>query len=174
MDTLTLSPTSPPAHRALGAARQPALPGFLARCIDRIDWLDGVPDAWALRWVLETCRAELTWSVADYKRVSGDHAERDARYDGPHPAEAYRLPHERAAADILSIHGHLLGLTPRLRLGLKRLRAQRAAGWHAQALGTLDDIRWYWAERRKAWALMVAAIARYRAARDALAMPEAA
>jgi hypothetical protein len=147
----------------IAAGRQPALPGFLARSILSINWLDGVPDAWTLRWVIETCRAELRWSEADWRRLNPAHPE-DER-NGPHPSEAHRLPHERAAARVLNCWEHLH--TPERRSSelWQRVKDQLRAGWRHRAAATLGDLVWQRDERAKRRAAFDAAVAAYRSAR---------
>lgn len=169
----TLAVLVPNATGTLG--RQPALPGFLARKAIA----SGRTSARAR--LIERCRAELAWSVADYIRLAGTGANHDARYDGPHPAEPHRLPHERAAATVLNVWGHLHPIERSIRDLSRRptgtLRAQRQAAaadrysesqrydWARRAEATLDDLRWYLAERRKLVARFAVAVADYRAAR---------
>lgn len=167
-DTLAVLVTAP-------FGRRPALPGFLARKVIA----SGRTSARAQ--LIETCRAELAWSVADYIRLAGTGANHDARYDGPHPAEAHRLPHERAAATVLNVWGHLHPIERSIRDLIRRpngrLRAQRQAAaadrysesqrydWARRAEHTLDDLRWYLAERRKLVGRFRVAAADYRDAR---------
>jgi hypothetical protein len=160
------------------ACRRPALPGFLApKAI-----ASGRTSARAQ--LIETCRAELAWSVADYIRLAGTGANHDARYDGPHPADPHRLPHERAAATVLNVWGHLHPIERSIRDLTRRptgtLRAQRQAAaadrysesqrydWARRAESTLDDLRWYLAERRKLARKFAMAATDYRAARAAV------
>lgn len=161
--------------------RRPALPGFLARKAIA----SGRTSARAQ--LIETCRAELAWSVADWIRLSGTGANHDARYDGPHPAEAHRLPHERAAATVLNVWGHLHPIERSIHDLTRRptgtLRAQRQAAaadrytesqrydWARRAEATLDDLRWYWAERRKLMGRFWVAAAEYRTARTVVEGP---
>jgi hypothetical protein len=161
--------------------RCPAPPGFLAR---RTIARRGASERARL---IEACRAELAWSVTDWIRFAGTGANHDARYDGPHPAEAHRLPHERAAATVLNVWGHLHPIECRIHDLVRRpagtLRAQRTAAaadrysesqryaWARRAEATLDDLRWYLAERRKLMGRFAAAAAAYRAARSAVDAP---
>lgn len=155
--------------------RQAALPGFLARSILRIDWLDGVPDPWSLRWVIETCRAELAWSVANWRKLNPDW--RGFDHEAVALSEPWRLPHERAAAKVLNAWGHVHLPTGEWHEVKARLRAQLKAAadtrqslpyrlqWLKRGADTrseLDDCR---DRRRKAWPALLEAIAEYRAAR---------
>ncbi|CAN5197968.1 hypothetical protein BH10PSE6_BH10PSE6_38640 [soil metagenome] len=160
---------------AAALERRPALPGFLARKVIA----SGRTTERAR--LVETCRAELAWSVADWIRLSGTGANHDARYDGPHPAEPHRLPHERAAATVLNVWGHLHPIERSIhdltRRPNGRLRTQRQAAaadrytesqrydWARRAEATLDDLRWHLSERRKLMMRLTAAVAHYRAAR---------
>lgn len=158
--------------------RRPALPGFLARKVIASGRTTG------RACLVEACRAELAWSVADYVRLAGTGANHDARYDGAHPAEAGRLPHERAAAAVLNVWGHLHPIECRIHDLTRRptgtLRAQRQAAaadrysepqryaWARRAEATLDDLRWYLAERRKLVVRFNAVAADYRETRAAV------
>ena len=64
--------------------RQPAPPAFLARRLAAIDWLDPPPEG-SRAWLVETCRAELEWSRAEWRRLGGDRGETGP---GPAPSEA--------------------------------------------------------------------------------------
>ena len=120
---------------------------------------------------MENCRAELEWAVAEWRRLAGDP---DHRGPGPHPAEDWRLPHERAAARVVNCHLHLDVAQWRLRELVPRLRRQRAAalddrrsaddrvGWMNTAAATAVDVRAYLARRRLAWRCYLAAAADYR------------
>ena len=158
------SPASP-------ARRQPADAAFLARRLAAIAWLD--PPSPRLRLV-EACRAELEWAVAEWRWLSSDPEEQDrGRGWGPHPSEAWRLPHERAAARVVNCHLHLDVAQFRLSALLRKLRGQRAAAlrldqsaawrlyWADAAAGTEGDIREYLGRRRLAWRCFRVASADY-------------
>lgn len=158
--------------------RCPAPPDFLAR-----KTIAGrrITDRGCL---IEACRAELAWAVSDWIRLAGTGANHDVRYDGPHPAEAHRLPHERAAAAVLNVWGHLHPIECRIHDLARRptgtLRAQRTAAaadrysepqryaWARRAEATLDDLRWYLTERRKHAGRFSVAVSDYRTARAAI------
>jgi hypothetical protein len=80
------------------------------------------------------CRAELAWARADWLEIAA----------GEDWTEAL-LVHERAAAWLLELWGHLHPKEHRLRASLDRLRAQRKAGWPTAA--TLGDVQRYRRER---------------------------
>ena len=155
-----------PAPQAL--RRQPAPPSFVARRLACIAWR-GAPRSRA--WLVETCRAELEWAVAEWRLLTGDP---DHRGPGLHPSEEWRLPHERAAARVVNCHLHLDVAQWRLAELVPRLRRQRAAAldaerpeshrlyWANTAVGTVDDVRGYLARRRLAWRCFLVAAADYR------------
>ena len=106
------------------------------------------------RRLVETGRAELVWARADWLEVAAT-------------AEGWQeacLPHERAAARLLEVWGHLHPLEHRLRQGIERLRAQRRAGRDGQA--TIGDVQRYRRERRPLWRAFLAAAADYRDRRE--------
>jgi hypothetical protein len=156
-----LSPASP-------ARRRPADPAFLARRLAAIAWRE--PPSPRLRLV-ETCRAELEWAVAEWRWLSSDAD--DKGWWGPHPSEAWRLPHEQAAARVVNCHLHLDVAQFRLGALVPRLRSQRAAAlrldqsasyrrrWADAAAGTERDVRDYLGRRRLAWRCFRAASADY-------------
>lgn len=152
----------------LGPQRQPASAAFVARRLAAIAW-HGAPTARA--WLVETCRAELEWAVAEWRRLAGDP---DVLPSGPHPSESWRLPHERAAARVVNCHLHLdVALWRLCELG-PRLRRQRAAAlddahpaatrlyWEEAARDTAADLRDQLARRRLAWRCFLTAAADYR------------
>jgi hypothetical protein len=142
------------------AIRQPATQAFLARLPGKLT---------------DTCRAELEWAQIDWRRRSPD-VFHDARTMGPHPLEASRLPHEHAAATVLTVWGHLHPVEARaIECGV-RLAAQRKAGpaWVERAAGTEADLRRYLADRTRLRASFDAAAATYLAERAAIDMPAAA
>ena len=153
------------------ARRRPADPAFLARRLAAVAWHE--PPSPRLRLV-ETCRAELEWAVAEWRWISSEPDDRDwSRGWGPHPSEAWRLPHEQAAARVVNCHLHLDVAQFRLRALLPRLRGQRAAAlrldqsaayrlsWADAAAGTERDIRDYLGRRRLAWRCFRTASADY-------------
>jgi len=123
--------------------RRPAAPEFLARRLTSVDWLKVKPPA-SRRQLAEICRAELEWAEAEWRCLSGG---RDAASDwGGHPAEAWRLPHEHAAARVINCHIHVdLAEWSIVRL-LPVLRSQRFAA--------LDRSRS--ADHRAQWAKLAA------------------
>jgi hypothetical protein len=106
------------------------------------DWLAGrlAPELGERARLIETCRAELTWARADGLALAAD----DEGW------QDLLLPHERAAARLLDLWGDLHPKEHRLREGLRRLRAQRHAGWPS-AVATLADVQRY---RSARWALL--------------------
>lgn len=154
MDTFTLVPPAP--APVVRERRTAADLGFILRYVMRWQRLT------QHQTILKRLEAELVWSVSNYKAVTGDYGNHDARYDGPHPAEAHRLPHEIAAAVALNAWGHVVVHKYRWRECKARLKAQREAGWHAHAIGTVDDIRACWQARRRAWRVFLTALRRYR------------
>ena len=167
------SPPPPPPSLSPAAGRRPALAGFLARRLLATAWgPDGPPRVGSRRWLVETCRAELAWSVADWRRVTGRFGICvDERGEGPHPSEAWRLPHEVAAARFVSCHSHVDVEEWRLGELGRAIRAQRRAGWVDAAERTLADYRLHLARRRKGWRALLAAADRYRALRAAVDAP---
>ena len=150
------------------AVRQPAAAAFIARRLDRVAWTEP-PSTRA--WLVETCRAELEWAAAEWRLHAGDP---DHRGHGPHPSEAARLPHERAAARVVNCHLHLDVAEWRLGELVPRLRRQRAASrddarpetdrlyWSDAANATEADLRDCHARRRLAWHCYLVAVADYR------------
>jgi hypothetical protein len=151
--------------------RRPSDASFIARRLARIAW-DGAPSPRHL--LVEICRAELEWAVAEWRWFSGD-PDPDGPRDrwGPHPAEQWRLPHEWAAARVVSCHLHVDVALSRWTDLKIRLRRQRAAArdedrscdqrlyWADAATGTRGDIRFYLARRRLAWRCFLLAAADY-------------
>jgi hypothetical protein len=148
--------------------RKPAPPSFVARRLACIAW--GRAPSQRL-WLVETCRAELEWAVAEWRLLADDP---DDRGPGPHPSEEWRLPHERAAARVVNCHLHLDVAQWRLAELVPRLRRQRAAAldgsrpevhrlyWADAAVATVGDLRSYLVRRRLAWRCYLAAAADYR------------
>lgn len=154
--------------------RLPAPADFLARRRAGIHWKKWhrtPPPYGSCRWLVETCRAELEWAEIDWRRLGGDTIAVFGQ--GPHPAEAWRLPHERLAARLVNCHLHLEAETERLRTMLRRLPGQRAAArdatqneayrtsWAAAAEGTERDLRRYRAGRAATWRALMATAAHY-------------
>jgi hypothetical protein len=155
---------------------------FLERRLEAIDWRGAPPRKGSRWWLVETCRAELEWAEADWRRLGGDAVElsRPGRYCGPHPAEACRLPHEEAAARLVNCHLHVDVETWRMRELLRRLPGQRQAAadptqsaayrasWTAGAAGTIADLGDHRQRRSQAWRAFLAAASLYCRLRAAL------
>jgi len=166
------------------AGRVPAPASFLERRLAAAD----SPAPGSLAWALAICRAEIDWSVADWRRL--DPLDPGPSRDGwgAHPSEACRLPHEHAAAAVLNAAAHLHPTSWRLRelvrrhrpprdRTLGRLRAQREAainaalteawrfGWRERAHDTVEELRALWTQRRRQMRALLAALAAYRLAR---------
>ena len=118
--------------------RQPAPLSFLARRVAAIAWL-APPRPGARRWLVETCRAELEWERADWRRLGG----LDHDGFGAHPSEAWRLPHEVAAARLVNCHLHVDGTAAQLRELDDRLAHQQRA---ASDAGQSASYRARWAK----------------------------
>ncbi|MFI5001062.1 MAG: hypothetical protein ACHQK9_14385 [Reyranellales bacterium] len=152
------------------ALRRPADRAFLERRLAAIDWFDKPPTPGSRRHLVETCRAELEWSRADWRRLGGI----DDRTDGPHPSEAWRLPHETAAARLVNAHLHLDVETWRIDALLRHLPDQRRAAidptqsekyrldWADVATGGLRDLQVHRTRRCLAWRVFLSAAAEYR------------
>jgi len=153
------------------ALRQPADASFLARRLAAIAWGEGPPSPRSRAWLVETCRAELEWADAEWRRLAGDP---DERAWGADPRQAWWLPHEYAAARVVNCHLHLDTDLWQLRKLRPRLRGQRRAAtdgtldaarrlyWADAAARTLDDYRGHLARRRLAWRCFVPAAVEYR------------
>lgn len=166
-DTAVLSPIT--IVRPDLSGRRPALKGFIIRRLFAANVRT------ARQAIIEACKAELAWSVAHYTRLYG-HVSHDARYDGPHPAESYRLPHEHAAARVLNAWGHLHPTEWRVRENLKVLRSQIEAAammpsWGPRADATRDTLRLLLADRARQAKAFFAAVERYRRLRAELEDP---
>jgi len=125
--------------------------------------IERTSDLGARRRLVEACRGELVWAREDWLRIAGQlglAADPRERHDDSFVWEAARLPHERAAARLLNVWGHLHPVEHRLREAIARVRARRAAGWDATA--TLEDVAWYRRERRKLVQTFLEAAAEYR------------
>ncbi|SKA30881.1 hypothetical protein SAMN02745126_05043 [Enhydrobacter aerosaccus] len=167
--------------------RRPAPADFLERRRARVDWARwGLvePPPGSPRWLVETCRAELEWVEADWRRLGGDPFRLQPHQ--PHPAEALRLPHEQAAARLLNCHLHLDGAHRQIDDAIRRLRLQRRAaidrhqssayrqGWRRIALDTEKDLRLSRRRWAQAWRAFLAAGALYERLRAAIEAPRAA
>jgi hypothetical protein len=162
------------------ALRRPAPDDTLARRIAGIDWHAPPPREGSRWWLVETCRAELEWAAAQWRRLDPSAESDGAGRTGPHPAEALRLPHEREAARLVNAHLHVDAATARIRELLARLPGQRAAaadsaqsqqyraGWQQRAAGCESELRAILVQRRRAWRIFLAAASRYRRLRAAL------
>lgn len=154
--------------------REPALVGFLMR---KVIATGRTTDR---AHMVEACKAELDWSIADWSRLTGFSGLSHDYRDGAHPADIHRLPHERAAATVLNCWGHLHPTEWRIREIIKTLRAQRKAAaanrysedqryaWGRKAEATRDDLRLYVEDHRRQTKLFFAAVAEYRALRSKL------
>ena len=176
MDTLAL------ARPAVATQpRQAALPGFLARRLLR---MTTPPLPGTRAHLVETCRAELDWSVADWKRINPywngwDHEAADM-------AEAHRLPHERAAARLVNAHGHLDTIEHCARRVLQRIPGQRAAAsrmdqsaeyrasWQISLTGSLAELDNYKGQLRRALVAYRKAGREYRRLRAEIDSPTGA
>ncbi len=162
---------SPVAH---ALQRQPAPPSFVARRLACIAWRRAPSPR---LWLVETCRAELEWAVAEWRLLAGDP---ETGSHGSHPSEEWRLPHERAAARVVNCHLHLDVAQWRLAELVPRLRRQRAAAldhgrpeshrlyWADAAAATAGDIGAYLVRRRLAWRCILVAAAEYRRLRGVI------
>ena len=126
-------------------ARQPALQGFLLRkaAAER-------PGTRA--HLLEQLRAEIDWSVADWKRLNP--AWNGWNHEAEHIAAGYRLPHEKHAARALNAHGHMVGLEYSMRMAAGRKDSKSFAADRPQL--------------RKALKLWRAAVRDWAAARESI------
>ena len=161
-----MPPSAPQASQ-----RRPAPPSFVAR---RLACLAGGEAPSPRLRLVETCRAELEWAVAEWRLYAGDADDPGNRGQGPHPSEEGRLPHERAAARVVNCHLHVDVAQWRLAELVPRLRRQRAAAldgglpeshrlyWMDAAAATEEDLRGYRARRRLAWRCFLVAAADYR------------
>lgn len=184
-------PAPPPARQRPASTRRerrPATLDFLARRLLATSWAPlAAPAAGSRRWLVETCRAELLWSVADWRRATDSYAVSfdESSYDR-HPSEGHRLPHERAAARLVNCHLHTDVQDWSIRKLILAIRAQRKAAadttqsgayrasWADAAEGSGADLRLYVARRRKAWSAFLTAAAEYRELRTATALQMAA
>ncbi len=170
--------------------RRPAPPDFLERRRAVVDWNRwgcATPGEGSRGWLVETCRAELEWVEAEWRRLGGDPFEvsRDRQHpDGPHPSEALRLPHEQAAARLVNCHLHADGAERQIRDAIRRLKAQRKAardatqgrsyrdGWARIAAETEKDLVHHRGQRAGKWRAFLAATVQYRDLRRALDVME--
>jgi hypothetical protein len=158
--------------------RRPAPSDFLARRLQAIDWFGGRPPAeGSRRHLVEICRAELEWAHADWRRLGGVD---EGLTTGPHPSEAWRLPHEQAAARLVNAHLHIDVASWRIGELLLRLRDQRSAatdmtqsedyrlGWADAAAGCLGDLQMHLHRRRRALRVFLSEVSHYRRLRAAI------
>ena len=177
MDTLTTEiAASALSAQAVALHRKPALPGFLGRRQIKLGGAGLTP--WSLQWVLIYCEAELDWSRADYSNLSRWSDSHVTGYDGPHPEQAHRLPHERMAATVLNAWRHASTSASMLRELILVLKEQRKAAddysqretyraqWHGVSKTTERQIADLWLRRHEAWRVLVKAVAAYRALRE--------
>ncbi len=177
----TALPATEIAPAALGAQsvalhRKPALPGFLGRRQIKLGGAGLTP--WSLHWVLIYCEAELDWSRADYSNLSRWSDSHVSLYDGPHPEQAHRLPHERMAATVLNAWRHASTTASDMRALILTLKGQREVAndarqdldvrsqWLGVSRTTERQIADLWRRRHKAWRVLVAAVRAYRALRE--------
>lgn len=162
--------------------RRPAPAEFLRRRRAAVGWgawrLEAPPGEGSRAWLVETCRAELEWVEAEWRRLGGDPFA--VSRHRPHPSEALRLPHEQAAARLVNCHLHVDAAGWGLREACRRLRAQRRAagdgtqgaayrdGWARIAAETAKDLAHHRARRGLAWRAFLEAAARYRSLRTAV------
>jgi hypothetical protein len=157
------------------ALRRPAPLDLLARRIAGIDWRGPPPTEGSRWWLVETCRAELAWAAAQWRRF--DPAADEAGDGGA----SLRLPHEHEAARLVNTHLHVDVATSRIRELLARLPGQRAAAadtsqdgsyracWRERAAGCESELRDCLERRRRAWRVFLQAASHYRHQRAALA-----
>lgn len=138
--------------------RRPALHGFVVRKLFAAGEITG------RRVVVEACKAELAWSVAEWRRLNPNGWEHERDVEGL--AAPHRLPHERAAAVVLNCWNHLHPTDSRAAELWARVKLQLRAGWREKAARTLVDLNWYRIERAKQVAAFDAAVAEYRRLRE--------
>jgi hypothetical protein len=161
--------------------RCPAPADFLMRRRAATDWVKwglAPPAEGSRRWLVETCRAELDWAEADWRRLGGDPFE--VSRHGPHPAEALRLPHERAAARLVNCHLHMNAETWQIDDLRRRLKSQRKAAldttqseayrtdWAERADASKHELQTRRRRRAIAWRAFRSAASHYRRLRAAL------
>jgi hypothetical protein len=158
--------------------RTPASSDFLARRLAAIDWHGKVPRPRSRWWLVETCRAELAWATTEWRRLSGGFEERSY---GPHPSEAWRLPHEEAAARVVNAHLHThvhewcigelvhRNLPRQRRAALDNAQsAEYRLAWADAAARSVADLHNHLSRRRLAWRCFLAAGADYLRLRAAI------
>ncbi len=161
LDTLTRPPVAT-------QPRQPALYGYLMRKLKASG-----EHFTERRTLVETCRAELDWSIADWKRITPRW--RGFDHEAASESVPFRLPHEAAAARVLNCWGHLHPVEYRIRENLTLIRAQlkaadalssyseaHRADWAQRAERTRAYMRLILTDRRKAAKAFFAAVAEYR------------
>jgi hypothetical protein len=177
------------------ALRRPAPADYLVRRIGGIDWRgggrDGPPCEGSRWWLVETCRAELDWAWAQWRRLDpgagiDDLGSRERCWAGSHPAETWRLPHEHEAARLVNAHLHLELANARARELLRRLPGQRQAAadasqgaayracWRQRAAACEGELRAILVRRHHAWRAFLQAAAQYRRLRATMAPLSAA
>lgn len=181
MDTLP-SEIAPAALAASSGAlhRRPALPGFLARKMIATRWQPTYRRA-----IVEACRAEIDWSVSDWRRLNPHW--NGWNHEAAMLAQPHRLPHEVAAARVLNCWGHVQPLEMRIRDASMTLKAQvamasdttQSAGtrlsWTNAAAGTRQALRTLLAQLRNNYPIFLRAVKAYRAEREEIGpMTEAA
>lgn len=174
MPDIALPADAPSTFGRVTFTRQPALPGFIVR---RLFAAAAKPGR---QTVIEACRAELDWSRADFTRMSRFFDSHVEQYDGPHPEQAYRLPHEQAAARVLNCWGHVQPLEQRIREASVTLKAQRQAAndatqsnayrnsWAVAAGHTAHGLAAMLKTLRHNYPIFLKAVRDYRAARAEL------
>ena len=141
-----------------------------------------MPAPWSGRWVIVTCRAELAWAEAEWRQLD-PLTPVDRRAMGPHPAEAYRLPHEQAAARVLNAWDHLHPTTTLARNAKSKLKLALKAGrdmtqgqayrdsWAEGVVEMRAELALYRNRRHRPLQDFIAAIAAYRAQRALIGAP---
>jgi hypothetical protein len=167
------------------ALRRPAPYDYLARRIADIDWLAEAPCEGSRWWLVETCRAELDWAWAQWRRLdpaagTEDRGSRNPSRGNPHPSETWRLPHEQEAARLVNANLHLDVANARIRELLVRLPGQRSAAadasqnaayracWRQRAEDCKSELRTVLVRRRRAWHALLLSASRYRRLRATL------
>jgi hypothetical protein len=154
--------------------RRPALAGFIFR---RLLTFAPPLDLTARQAKIETCRAELDWAYADWRRIVADKglgfdvaAERAPAWGTP-AWQLTLLPVEKAAQTVLNIWGHLQPNEYRAVACWQRMHAQRRAGWTDRAMLSATELRLYLAARRINKAHFSIALGHYERLRGAIDRP---